>query len=133
MAPCTFPTQTGSACPNQASTLHRGEYCCGIHKRSMVTREMCVICLDIIGKRPFVNLDCDHVYHKTCLGDWEKPNCPQCRSNMSPDLCLDVYWKSKLRPLLYEMYSGVRPDSIPVAYKVLEKVGASAAMQQLFG
>lgn len=89
----------------------------------MVMRETCAICLDQIGTRPFASLDCDHVYHKACIGEWEKPNCPQCRSNMSPELCLDVYWKSKLRPLMYDMYSGMRADSIPTAYKVLEKVG----------
>lgn len=49
---------------------------------------VCVICQDIIkSTKKFTKLNCNHIFHKTCICEWltkycNSPHCPYCRLNV---------------------------------------------------
>lgn len=44
----------------------------------------CSICLDVQNKDWFIQLDCQHIFHKNCIERWivQKNNCPLCRADV---------------------------------------------------
>lgn len=43
--------------------------------------EDCSICLEIIKKNDKIyKLNCGHIFHVTCLNQWNKNTCPYCRN-----------------------------------------------------
>ncbi|XP_044757392.1 E3 ubiquitin-protein ligase RNF165-like [Coccinella septempunctata] len=45
----------------------------------------CTICLGSLGLGILVIMECDHMFHRTCITDWlkEKNECPICRAEVS--------------------------------------------------
>ena len=45
--------------------------------------DICPICIEDFGKETIVKLDCNHIYHKSCLEMWiinnNNDDCPYCR------------------------------------------------------
>lgn len=46
--------------------------------------DICPICIEDFGKDKIVKLDCNHIYHKSCLEMWiinnKNKDCPYCRN-----------------------------------------------------
>ena len=43
----------------------------------------CSICLEIIKKNDKIyKLNCGHIFHVTCLNQWNKNTCPYCRNDI---------------------------------------------------
>ncbi|RWS18222.1 hypothetical protein B4U80_00511 [Leptotrombidium deliense] len=47
----------------------------------------CSICCDVVEENAFVNLECGHRFHKTCIIQWflNNQSCPLCRQNHLQD------------------------------------------------
>ncbi len=57
---------------------------------SATAEKTCVICYDTINSQPICEeeneriLDCSHIFHRECIGEWlkQKHNCPVCRAHV---------------------------------------------------
>ena len=49
-------------------------------------KEACCICLELDAPNQWVELDCKHIFHETCIEPWLQKNnsCPLCRSKEIP-------------------------------------------------
>lgn len=57
-------------------------------RRVLSSEEECSVCQEIIGDRLGVILECDHIFHERCIGNWiNSPRsnaltCPNCRQSI---------------------------------------------------
>lgn len=42
-------------------------------------RTDCPVCLDVFDDRPIAAVACGHVFHESCVSQWNKRECPLCR------------------------------------------------------
>ena len=52
----------------------------------------CSICLEEIKEPEYLNLPCNHPFHKKCINGWLKNNnnCPNCRSILVPNVVIQI-------------------------------------------
>jgi hypothetical protein len=106
MIKCNHPTPAGFTCSNYAKHNYNGKYYCNVHLNTVKAEEECCICLcpkDNPGQR--IKLGCGHFHHTACLGKMMDPNCPICRTNLTPGECSKVFTPTKVKPMFDRVFS----------------------------
>jgi hypothetical protein len=64
-------------------------------------------------------LTCGHMFHTKCLSPCQQPLCPMCRTKMHPEEAVDIFYSSRLKPLMLRLY-GLSIKSITYVLRILE-------------
>lgn len=74
---------------NCDSDIEKGLHASSDDTNNNTTPRECMICMEdfCCGESVSWSLQCDHVFHNTCLTEWllQHTNCPYCRQRMVPD------------------------------------------------
>lgn len=63
---------------------------CGLHSAQYI--EDCSVCFEDIKSCENIKLNCGHIYHKKCIGEWMKLNssCPMCRAEITEEVYIKM-------------------------------------------
>ncbi len=70
----------------------------------------CCICLEYIDKEDLYILDCNHVFHSTCLSQCRKLTCPLCRRKFTPYMEAYLLEIECIKPIKKNMLTYHFPD-----------------------
>jgi DNA-binding protein Fis len=102
MPRCTFTKKDGEQCKNSS----RNDGLCKTHHNVLKWNEECPICyVDMARSKNRIKLECGHHFHKTCLSNCIKRECPMCRARFTTNDCYKIYFDTITRPLLDEIFN----------------------------
>ena len=99
---CTHQTTRNSQCKNKAHHIYNSEALCNLHLDLVKSREDCPICLSALDdpiEEKIQLTACGHYHHKKCLSMCPTPQCPTCRTPLTPADNLSIYRKTIFEPL----------------------------------
>ena len=103
---CCHLTVLGQHCPYNATHLYENKPYCGRHLNYIKSHEECCICFsDMDKKKERIRLSCGHYFHKSCLGNCEKQECPLCRKSFIADDSYKIFQDTYIKALFMDVFS----------------------------
>lgn len=103
---CQHTTNSGTPCKYVSKTVYDGKHLCKRHLDVIKSGEDCALCLcEMEGRKDKIRLHCGHYYHRSCLSQVQKAECPLCREVMSSTECIAVFDKTVIKPILTDLFN----------------------------
>lgn len=100
---CCDKTRRGLSCRFKSVLEHEGKMYCKKHYFIARSHDECSICLEKMTSNK-VRLKCNHFFHKKCLAHCHKTECPLCRSIISSTKACEIFYESKVKPILLNLF-----------------------------
>jgi len=100
MERCCYVIKNGNPCPFNGKHNYEDKYYCGKHLHMVKAREECSICYNSMEQKALrMKLCCGHYFHKKCLAQCHKAECPLCRTSFTVGESYAIYQETVIEPI----------------------------------